>query len=413
MSPGEEWDLGHHAVHLHDAHAHKLDDIDAGIGDESRTWRFFGWNHGDRFFAAVPLRAAKITPMVSFAIDDAKYLQAIFGALGFLLPIAGFVLGLLSTIKFGGYLVPPTTGTYIAIVILSIFSAFAGMMALLPIAVGALVTGNLTTISGAMTLFVLGCIWIAGPQLARRFRPLNDHRAMQDHPFDKWWTVVGDYVIQVIMTMFIMGKLTIVLPIVCKLNVPVAEQERLVWAVVGVAVIGRQILETIARHHYPRRMFMVTANIRSVERNKILNTFFVVAVQMSIVFAALSLVLGATWQTWTVGSIYGLMLIVGAWKKEFPEKKWVYRLTPMGIARIVLFIMLGEAAAHYFIGRGITDGVELTGFIFLIISTFLLILTFFGKYPGEPWPENALWKILGVGTVAMLIGLATGSLTLI
>jgi hypothetical protein len=40
-------------------------------------------------------------------------------------------------------------------------------------------------------------------------------------------------------------------------------------------------------------------------------------------------------------------------------------------------------------------------------------LTFFGKYPGEPWPENALWKILGVGTVAMLIGLATGSLTLI
>jgi len=407
MSPGGEWDLGHHAVHLENSKK-----IDAGLGDEWPTWKFYGWSHGDKFFFLFPPRAAKITPMVSLAIDDAKYLQAIFGALGFFLPVAGFILGLMSTIKFGGYLVPPTTATYIAIVILSIFSAFAGMMALLPIAIGAIVTGNLTTISGAMTIFVLGCIWIAGPQLARRFRPLNDHRELQERPFDKWWIVSGDYAIQIIMTMFIIGKLTRILPIVCKLNVPVAKQEQLIWAVVGITVVFRQILETIARHHYPRRMFLATSNFRDVERNKAVNLVFVIVVQMTIVFAALSLVLGNTWQTWTVGSIYGLMLVVGAWKKEFPEKKWIYRLTPIGIARIALFIMLGQAAAHYFIGQGITDGVKLTGSIFLLISTILLILTFFGKYPGEPWPQNAFWKIVGVGTVALLIGHATGSLSL-
>jgi hypothetical protein len=413
MSGGGEWDLGHHAVHLHDAHAHVYDEIEAGLGDESRTWKFYGWQHGDRFFRSVPSKAARVTPMVSLALDDAKYLQAMVGGLGFLLPVAGCVCGLMSTLKFGGYVVPPELPLYLTITVLSIFSAFAGMMALLPIALGAVVTGNLTSISSAMTLFVLGCIWIAGPQLARRFRPLNDHRAMENEPFDKWWTVTGDYVIQIVMTMFILGKLTIVLPIVSKLNVPVAEHEQTVWLVAGATVLFRQALETIARHHYPRRIFLVTSDFRTVQRGKVLNTFFVVIVQMTVVYAALSLVLGVTWQTWVVGSVYGLMLIVAAIRKKFPEKKWIYRLTPIGIARIVLFILMGEFAAHYFEHHGVTEPVELTGSIFLIISIFLLVLTFFGKFPGEPWPKNALWKALGVATVAMLIGLATGSLSLL
>ena len=413
MTGGGEWDLGHHVVHLHDGHAHGLDDIEAGIGDESRTWKFYGWQHGDKFFRSFPPLAAKVTPMVSFAIDDAKYLQAMVGGFGFLLPIAGFILGLMSTLKFGGFVVPPDTTMYLVIMGLSIFSAFAGMMALVPIIVGAIVTGNLTTISSALTLFLLGCIWISGPQLARRFRPLNDHRTMDNEPFEKWWIVVGDYVIQLVMTMFILGKLTIVLPIVCGLNVPAAQHEPAVWVLTFVTVLLRQMLETVARHHYPRRLFLVTSDFHSVERKKVVNAAFVGGVQMLIVFGALSLVLGNSWQTWTIGGIYGLMLIVAGLRREFPEKKWIYRLTPIGIARIVLFMLLGEYSASYFIGRGVIDSVELTGAVFLVIAIFLLILTYFGKFPGDPWPKNVIWKILGVITVAVLIGLGTGTLSLI
>jgi hypothetical protein len=382
-----------------------------GRGDRSWTWKLAGSAAGDEFFYRTPGELGKITPMFSLAIVDGNPLQAIFGNLQFLLPLAGFVLGIMATIQTHGAALPPTLGIDAALVVIGLLSGFAGLVGFIPILVGAVVTGHCFSVSEYITLFVLGCNYFAGPQIARRIRPLRSHRDRSG--FDRFWHIAGDYSVQIVMAAFILGKFPALYPLVSGKEVTIAESEHTMWVVVIAACVVRQILETIAREWYPQRTVIVAPRRQGRGRHELLDLAFRTVVQISFVAAAIYTVVGPNWRTPVICGAYALMLFVEGIKKPFPFVTWIHRIVPVGIARIVFVMVIGELAAKYFIEYGVKTSGDLTGSIFLVVAALLFLLTFFGRFRGQPWGPGVAWKFIGAGIVSILICLAIGAISFV
>jgi len=382
-----------------------------GRGDRSWSWKLLGNRSGDDFFYRAPGHLGKITPMFSLAIVDGNPLQAIFGNAQFLFPLAGLIVGIMATVQTHGAALPPTLGLDIALVVLGLLSGFAGLIGFLPILAGAIVTGHCFTVSEYITLFVLGCNYFAGPQIARRMRPLRAHRDRSG--FDRFWHIAGDYSVQIVMSAFILGKFPALYPLVSGKEVTIAESEHTMWVVVIAACVVRQLLETMAREWYPQRMVIVAPHRQGRGRHELLDLAFRTVVQISFVAAAIYTVVGPNWRTPVICIAYAFMLFIEGIKKPFPFVTWIHRVIPVGIARIVFVMVIGELAAKYFIDHGVKTSGGLTGSIFLVVAALLFILTFLGRFRGEPWGPGVVWKFIGAGVVSVLICLALGVISFV
>lgn len=414
-------DAAHHALgghHHHRTESEIIADRDAllartleGPGDRSWTWRLLGSAFGDRFFFRAPSHLGNITPMFSLAVVDGNPLQAIFGNAQFLLPTTGLGLGIAATLQQHGAALPPTLTLDAAIVVLGVLSGFAGQLAFLPMLVGAIVTGHCFSVSEYITLFTMGCNYFAGPQIARRIRPLRAHRDRTG--FDRFWHVGGDYAVQLVMAAFILGKFPALYPLVSLKEVPIAEAEHTMWVIVLAAMVVRQLLETAAREWYPKRSLLVAPHELGSNRHPLLDLAFRTVVQISFVVAAVYTVVGPNWRTPIICGAYVLMQVIEGLKVQFPKVTWIHRIVPTGIARIVLVMVVGEFAARYFIEHGVSTSGDLTGSIFLVVAALLFVLTFFGRFRGEAWGKHPIWKLIGAGIVSILICLLLGIISFV
>jgi hypothetical protein len=382
--------------------------VEEGPGDRGWLWRLAGYRAGDEFYYRGPALAARFSKMFALPIVDGNWSQAMFGNLSFLLPIVGLIAGILAAAQVHGEALPPTLALMATITALAILNPLAGVFAFAPVLAAALFLGNISSIHEAVTLFVLGSMWIPGPQISRRLRPLQRH--LDRKGFDRMWHFIGDFVVQVVITAFIMGKFVFVMPIVSGVEVPIANNERQMWLVVLCVVPVRQLLETASREWFPRRSAVVEA--RAIpHRNHWLSLFFEIVVQGSIVIGCLATAIGFCWQLWVISGAYALMLIVEEIEAEFPHVTWIHRIAPVGITRIVLVVLVGQFAARYFIEKGIHSPQQLTASIFIIVALMLFVLASIAKFPGKPWGAHPVWKALGASVIVMLVLLATSTVT--
>ncbi len=285
-------------------------------GDKGKIWRRFGFLAGDEFYYRSPSVLSKATPMFSFAIVDGRYSQAMFGNASFLLPLLGLIAGIAASIEVAGNALPPHLFLFAAILVLGILSGFAGLLGYGAFLVGAIATGHFTNEHEIVTLFVLGCNWFAGPQLAQRLRPLKAHH---DHVgWNRWWHQLADVGFIVIMSAFIMGKFCLIYPLVTGYEVEIALHEEEIWLVVIVAYLLRLSLQTVAREWFSRRMAQVEPRPLA-HRNKWIDLFFLTVVQLTIVYLALNIAVGDCWQLWIIVLTYTLMMTVERMRRSHSE----------------------------------------------------------------------------------------------
>ncbi|MEI6700364.1 MAG: hypothetical protein WCL38_01230 [Actinomycetota bacterium] len=369
-------------------------------GDLSKIWRRFGFVAGDEFYYRGPRTTSKFSPMFSLAIMDGKYVQALVGNLSFVLPILGVVFGVLASLQVHGNAIPPLFPLMAALSVLGILSGFAGLMGFLVFLMGCIATGHFTNEHQLITLFMLGCSWFAGPQIGARLRPMKSHHDKLG--FDRRWHQVGDFLFQYVLTAFILGKFFLIYPLVSGYDVPIKNYEHEFWVVVAVAILVRLSFETVVREWFPRRSLEVSA-MRLAVRNRWLNLFFIVVVQMAIVVMAIHIAVGNIWQLWAISIIYGLMLVVERITTDFPKVTWLRRLVPSGVARILLVVVLAQLSAKYFIEHGYTTANVLTAMIFLLVAAVLFMLAVIEKFDGDPWGRHPIWKVFGFSVVLGLV----------
>ncbi len=382
--------------------------VEEGAGDRGWLWRLAGYRAGDELYYRGPAIFARFSKMFSWPLIDSKWSQAMFGNLSFLIPIIGCIAGILTAVQVHGQALPPTFPLMATITGLAIVDPVAGVFAFAPIFLAAFFNGNVWTIHEAVTLFVLGAMWIPGPQIGRRLRPLQRH--LHRKGFDRIWHFFGDYVVQGVITAFIVGKFVLIMPIVSGVAVPIADCERKMWIVAICAVPVRQLLETASREWFPRRLAVVEPK-EMPHRNRWLTLFFETVVQGIIVVGCLETAIGFCWQLWVISGVYALMLLTEEIEAEFPQVTWLHRIVPVGVARIVVVIVVGQFAARYFIGQGVHSSQQLTSSIFIIVALMLFVLASLAKFPGKPWGAHDLWKPIGAAVIVMLILLFTQSVS--
>jgi len=378
-------------------------------GDKGKSWRRFGFLAGDEFHYRSPSVLAKASPMFSFAIVDGRYTQAMFGNASFLLPILGIFAGIAASIQVAGNALPPHLFLFCALMILGILSGFAGLVGYGAFLAGAIVTGHFTSEHEIVTLFVLGCSWFAGPQLAQRLRPLKAHH---DHTeWARWGRQFADISFILVMSLFILGKLCLFYPLVTGYQVEIAKYERLVWVVALIAYLVRLGLQTIAREWFPRRMAQVDPRTLA-HRNRWINLFFITVVQLTIVYLALDIAVGSCWQLWAIAILYTCMMVVERLETEFPFVTWLHRIIPLGITRILIVVIVAQLAGKYFFNHGYVRAQPLTAMIFLVVAAMLFVFTALGKVRGEKWSDSYIWKFLSAAVMVLLVLFGAGVISL-
>jgi len=380
-----------------------------GPGDKSKLWRLLGHEAADQYSFRFPGMVNRITPMVGNAVADGEWSRAMFGNLAFLLPFAGAVLGVFAVINTNGWAMPCTLPLFAAILCLGILDASAGLAAFITFGAGVVLSGHLNGVHPFVTLFAIAVVWYAGPQIPHKLRPIQRYPMMQG--FDRFWRIGGDWVIDFLLVGFITASMVELMQLFTGMLVPIAEQYKQFWWISIGAMAVRLGLQSMAMYYFPRRLVAVR-HAGGPRRNRFLTLVFAGVVQAVICVASLYVVMGWRWQLWAIAILYMLMIGVEQLEWDFPEAKWIRRFIPISLTRILLAVIVGQLAASYFINHGVHDGRSLTAGIFLTVAVLLLVLTVFGKFKGESWPQHPVWRFFGFCVVAFLGAFALGVIQL-
>ena len=110
--------------------------------DKFPTWKIAGHKAADEVSTTVAQKLGTVTQLFSNAIADSNFLRAAFGNLWFIMPIVGVVIGIAAIKNTGGAMLPPSTGLFIALVVIGIIDSVAGLLAFLVFSVVSAVSGN-------------------------------------------------------------------------------------------------------------------------------------------------------------------------------------------------------------------------------------------------------------------------------
>jgi hypothetical protein len=416
-SGGEE---GHGSVTeeaLHSAHAKQSSNFEftdyekeiMGLGDRSFTWRAPFTNATDAFILNSSQAVAGFSPLLTKFILDANYLRAILGSLSFLSIPVGAALGWLSLQSSNFQPMPPSWTLLVALSILSIFEAVGGLVAVTVFAVGVFASGNSNSLSAVLTVLAVAAIAVSPSILAGSFRPFRRRLGGKE----SIWERGSDYLLAAILTNWTFVGFINSLNVIAGKQLAITGYAKEIGFVVGVAVIGRMMLEDLATYIYPARLsrFDIQVAKPSLKQQYISNMLKAAVfglVMERFVGLNIPLLIG------TVLFILPNLLKLSA-GNVLPKSRRLHFALPKGGVRIVAMTVLGTLFAK--LAEKLFDNPQdfLTwGFLLLSIPGFIVsILGLLSdeKNAGSLRHHRAgiwLYRIGGVGIFYLIVQIAAG-----
>ena len=416
-SGGEE---GHGSVTeeaLHSAHAKQSSNFEftdyekeiMGLGDRSFTWRAPFTNVTDAFILNSSQAVAGFSPLLTKFILDANYLRAILGSLSFLSIPVGAALGWLSLQSSNFQPMPPSWTLLVALSILSIFEAVGGLVAVTVFAVGVFASGNSNSLSAVLTVLAVAAIAVSPSILAGSFRPFRRKLGGKE----SIWERGSDYLLAAILTNWTFVGFINSLNVIAGKQLAITGYAKEIGFVVGVAVIGRMMLEDLATYIYPARIsrFDIQVAKPSLKQQYISNMLKAAVfglVMERFVGLNIPLLIG------TVLFILPNLLKLSA-GNALPKSRRLHFALPKGGVRIVAMTVLGTLFAK--LAEKLFENPQdfLTwGFLLLSIPGFIVsILGLLSdeKNAGSLRHHRAgiwLYRIGGVGIFYLIVQIAAG-----
>ena len=162
-----------------------------GPGDRSRSWQWPGTAAVEAALSRAAARLARITDAGPRILADGAWCRAMLGSLALALWLAGAAVGVGAAASVDFALRPPAAPWLVAIVAIGVLDAAAGLVAWLALALGALVTGQVTSWDDVRTAFGIFALYALVPVIANALRPL---RRRVDHTAKARFDRLADYV---------------------------------------------------------------------------------------------------------------------------------------------------------------------------------------------------------------------------
>ncbi len=375
------------------------------LGDRSRTWMLPGTRAIDALGVAVPARLARRSPLLARLTADGTYLRAILGSGSVLTIAAALALGVLALRDTGGDAVPPVAALAIAIAVLGVLDATAGLTAVLVFMIGTFALGGVESGNDLRLLLGLSALWCIVPVLAGAVRPLRRQRV---RGAGQWWDRVADFVVASLIGAWAVQKIVLSLPGLAGVELPITEHANLAAYCVLAALSLRLGLETIAAHLYPQRLNRTEPELADPDA---LQRLCACAVRATIFVFFAYIVVGMSWQLWVGAALFVIPQVLGVFEERFPNSAALYKVLPKGLVELVLMLFVGTAVGALLIGA-MDENAEsflATCFVLLSLPGFALSLAqLLGRDGAEPeigWGKRLGGVLLVVVGVMLVLGM--------
>jgi hypothetical protein len=330
-------------------------------GDRSRSWRLPGTRWLDRVSALYPSRVAAISPVAGRVLTDGDYLRAIFGSGWLCMGLAAIGLGSFASASTGWYAVPPSLPIFLAILGFSIFDSTLGYLAGLSFFGTALFAGHVTTALELRTGAGVVLLWFAVPLAAAALRPLRRNLTFT---LVGLWDRAADLVIGGLFAAWAAEKMTGALSGLAGVELPIAKDvNTIAFAVIGFVGV-RILIETIAAHHYPKRLERVKHRGRLESENLQVGLSLIVQI---VLFLFISVAfMGSTWGLYVGAAVFFSPLVPWLFADKIPKSKFVTKWKPTGLVNWAIIIVTGVLLSRL-LDHLVHDDklVEMLGFIIL------------------------------------------------
>jgi hypothetical protein len=372
-------------------------------GDRSRTWTWPGTALLDRISASLPARLARPSPLAARIVEDATYLRAMIGSASLLTMAAGGALGVAATLDAGGEALPPTFALTIAIAVLGVLDAAAGMLAVMIFMTGVLALGGVDSNADVRVLLGLSALWFAVPIIAGAARPL---RREPDRGLHATWERAADFLIASLIGAWAVQQIVLALPGLAGLDLPIADRADAAAVAVLCALVVRIGAETVSAALYPRRLSTAEA-VELAEPGNVQRVIACLVRASLFVFFALTL-LRPGWQLWACTAMFVIPQILSVFEDRLPSSPRLSRALPRGLLELVVMLLVVTALGALLVSLfGESDEFVQNSFVVLSVPGFALsIASLFGRDADEP---EMTWRrrlggsaVLGFGVLLAL-----------
>ena len=377
-------------------------------GDRSRTWRT-PWVHDyQRVLVRIYEATSRYSLILPRTLSDGMWARAMFGSAALLLWVAGITVGLSSLIQTGFSVVPASFAIILAIIVLGVLDAMAGLLAWATISLGALVTGHLTTMDDFLTIVGIGLLAVSLSFFAHHLRPIRRHIHSGLGPvFDR----CADYAISPVIVAFTALGLAEGLNGLSGLELVSHEDLLYVELVTGAAVAIRMILEDLALHHYPQRCKAVSFP----QHHKPSRPWRVAAIacRTLITFLVFGAFIGYAGFALGAALLLAVPLLMDVFRSRVPRIQGLHQFLPEGIVELTTTAVIGVILASYFFKWGPAAHL-LPGLLVLTFVPSALFAILHGiSAGGEPRLGKWARRLLGVPVYVFIVGLLSGVIVLV
>jgi hypothetical protein len=375
------------------------------VGDRSRTWGWPGTATIDALGATLPARLAPRSPLLARVTADGTYLRAVLGSAWLLAPLAGIALGVVALLDVDGEAIPPAATLTIAIAMLGVLDAFAGLLAVLILVGGVLVAGGFDSNAHLRLMLGLAALWFVVPVLAGAVRPL---RREATRNLIEGWDRATDFVIASLIGAWAVQKIVLALPGLAGEELALTPYANTAAYCVLAALVVRLGLETLAAHLYPWRLNK--AEPGDLPEPGALQRLGATALRTAIFVFFAYVVVGTSWQLFVGAALFVIPQVLAVYEEHVPNSPGLFRTLPKGLVELVLMLFVGSVAGALLISAMDENAETFAANSFAILSLpgfVLSLLQLFGREGDEPrigWGK----RIAGVGLVVFGVFLALG-----
>ncbi len=373
-------------------------------GDRSRTWRWPATSRLDALSVLLPVGLATRSSMMARVTADGVYTRSMLGAASVIWPVTGLVLGVLAVSDVGGEAMPPATELTIAIAMLGVLDATAGLVAVLTFAVGITALGGLDSASALRTLLGLGGIWFVVPVLAGAARPL---RRLPAANRQEAWDRAADFVIASLVGAWAVQQIVSALPSLAGSDdVPVAAHADAAALCVLLALAIRIGAETLAAYLYPRRL--ATVQPHDLPQPGRLQRLAAAAGRTAVFVFVADVVVGSTWQLWVGAALFVLPELLSVYHDRLPKLAWLSRIRPRGLVEVVFILLVTTGIGALLLSSDYDpQTIVPDGFVLLSLPGFVLSMV--GLFtPEDDRPLRWWHRIAGVPLLALAVAIVLG-----
>ena len=376
------------------------------VGDFSRTWAWPGTRIIDALGVSIPARLARRSPLLARLSADSTYLRAIFGSASVLTMAAGLALGVLALQDTGGEAIPPAAILTIAIAMLGVLDAAAGLAAVLVFMFGTLARGGLDSDADLRLLLGLSALWCVVPILAGAVRPLRRSRATH---LEQWWDRAADFVIASLIGAWAVQKIIISLPGLAGVTLPITDHANTAAYCVLAAMLARLGFETLAAQLYPKRLARTEPELPDPDS---LQRLAACGVRAAIFVFFAYIVVGSSWQLWVGAALFVIPQVLGVYEDRFPNSAALYRVLPKGLVELVLMLFVATAVGALLLDLMNENATTFLANCFVLMSLPGFVLSLAQLFAREGDEPKIGWGKRWGGVVLLSLGtmLALGML---